>query len=81
MFPWQSGSNGREETDLMFLNPRSGDWIRDNTRLQRHVNAAIVFNVWQYYCATGDSEFPVRLRGRADARNRAILEQHRPVEP
>ena len=22
MFPWQSGSNGREETDLMFLNPR-----------------------------------------------------------
>ena len=57
MFPWQSGSNGREETDLMFLNPRSGGWIRDNTSLQRHVNAAIVFNVWQYYCATGDSEF------------------------
>jgi trehalose/maltose hydrolase-like predicted phosphorylase len=57
MFPWQSGSNGREETDLMFLNPRSGGWIQDNTSLQRHVNAAIVFNVWQYYCATGDSEF------------------------
>ncbi len=57
MFPWQSGSNGREETDVMFLNPRSGSWIRDNTRLQRHVNAAIVFNVWQYYRATGDSEF------------------------
>jgi trehalose/maltose hydrolase-like predicted phosphorylase len=57
MFPWQSGSNGREETDVMYLNPRSGDWIRDNTHLQRHVNAAIVFNVWQYYCATGDGEF------------------------
>jgi trehalose/maltose hydrolase-like predicted phosphorylase len=57
MFPWQSGSNGREETDLMYLNPRSGDWIRDNSHLQRHVNAAIFFNVWQYYHATGDSEF------------------------
>ena len=57
MFPWQSGSNGREETDVMFLNPRSGGWIRDNTCLQRHISAAIAFNVWQYYCATGDSEF------------------------
>ena len=57
MFPWQSGSNGREETDVLFLNPRSGGWIRDNSHLQRHVNAAIAFNVWQYYCATGDIEF------------------------
>ena len=57
MFPWQSGSNGREETDVLFLNPRSGDWIRDNSHLQRHVNAAIAFNAWQYYCATGDIEF------------------------
>ena len=57
MFPWQSGSNGREETDVLFLNPRSGGWIRDNSHLQRHINAAIAFNVWQYYCATGDIEF------------------------
>ncbi|MCO6439917.1 MAG: beta-phosphoglucomutase family hydrolase [Nitrococcus mobilis] len=57
MFPWQSGSNGREETDVMFLNPRSGAWIRDNTHLQRHVNAAIAYNVWQYYRATDDREF------------------------
>lgn len=57
MFPWQSGSNGREETDVMFLNPRSGGWIRDNSHLQRHVSAAIAYNVWQYYSATGDSEF------------------------
>lgn len=57
MFPWQSGSNGREETDTMYLNPRSGGWIQDNTHLQRHVNAAIAFNVWQYYRATGDNEF------------------------
>ncbi|MCO6441239.1 MAG: HAD-IA family hydrolase [Nitrococcus mobilis] len=57
MFPWQSGSNGREETDVMFLNLRSGAWIRDNTHLQRHVNAAIAYNVWQYYRATDDHEF------------------------
>jgi HAD superfamily hydrolase (TIGR01509 family) len=57
MFPWQSGSNGREETDVLYLNPRSGRWIRDDTRLQRHVGAAVAYNVWQYYQATGDSEF------------------------
>jgi beta-phosphoglucomutase family hydrolase len=57
MFPWQSGSNGREETDVIFLNPRSGGWIRDNSHLQRHVNATIAYNAWQYYAATGDSEF------------------------
>jgi beta-phosphoglucomutase family hydrolase len=57
MFPWQSGSNGREETDVKFLNPRSGNWIRDDTHLQRHVGAAIVYNVWQYYQATNDVEF------------------------
>ena len=57
MFPWQSASNGREETDVLYLNPRSGRWITDDTHLQRHVGAAIAFNVWQYYQATGDSEF------------------------
>ena len=57
MFPWQSGSNGREETDVKFLNPRSGNWIRDDTHLQRHVGAAVAYNVWQYYQATNDAEF------------------------
>jgi alpha,alpha-trehalase len=49
MFPWQSGSDGREETPQLFLNPRSGRWMRDHTRLQRHVGLAIAHNVWQYY--------------------------------
>lgn len=57
MFPWQSGSDGREESQLIHLNPESGRWIPDNSRLQRHVNAAIAYNVWQYYQATGDREF------------------------
>ncbi|MFO7813641.1 MAG: glycosyl hydrolase family 65 protein [Pelovirga sp.] len=57
MFPWQSGSNGREESQKVHLNPQSGNWIADNSRLQRHVNAAIAWNVWQYYQVTGDMEF------------------------
>jgi alpha,alpha-trehalase len=57
MFPWQSGSDGREETQIMHLNPRSGRWREDRSRLQRHVNAAIVVCVWQYYQATGDIQF------------------------
>jgi alpha,alpha-trehalase len=59
MFPWQSGSNGREETDTQFFNPRSGRWMADHSHLQRHVGAAIAYNVWQYYEVTGDLEFLV----------------------
>ncbi|HER10032.1 MAG TPA: glycoside hydrolase family 65 protein [Bacteroides sp.] len=57
MFPWQSGSNGREESQVMHLNPESGRWIPDNTHLQIHITAAICFNVWQYYQSTNDIEF------------------------
>jgi alpha,alpha-trehalase len=57
MFPWQSGSNGREESQKVHLNPKSGRWIPDNSRLQRHVNSAIAYNVWHYYQVTGDMEF------------------------
>lgn len=57
MYPWQSGSTGREETQQVHLNPRSGNWIHDNSQLQRHINAAIVYNIWQYYQVTGDIEF------------------------
>ncbi len=57
MYPWQSGSDGREETQKLHLNPQSGRWLADNTHLQRHVNAAIAYNVWQYYQVTLDTEF------------------------
>lgn len=57
MFPWQSGSDGREESQKIHLNPRSGRWIPDNSQLQRHVNAAIAYNVWQHFEATDDLEF------------------------
>ena len=57
MFPWQSGSNGREETQVIHLNPLSGNWDPDHSCLQRHVNIAIAFNVWQYFHTTGDVPF------------------------
>ena len=57
MFPWQSGSNGREETQHLHLNPRSGRWNPDNTHRQRHISSAIAYNVWRYYEATDDHEF------------------------
>jgi alpha,alpha-trehalase len=57
MFPWQSGSDGREETPRYHLNPHSGHWNPDNSSLQRHVNAAIAYNVWHYYQVTGDIGF------------------------
>ncbi|MFB4277963.1 pyridoxamine 5'-phosphate oxidase family protein [Nonomuraea sp. MTCD27] len=53
MFPWQSGSDGREETQTLHLNPASGRWLPDHSRLQRHVGLAIAYNVWQHYLATG----------------------------
>lgn len=57
MFPWQSGSNGREESQVIHLNPQSGRWLPDNTFLQRHISSAVAYNVWQYYQATEDMDF------------------------
>jgi trehalose-phosphatase len=57
MFPWQSGSDGSEETQIVHLNPLSGRWGPDLSRNQRHVNAALFYNVWQYYQATHDVDF------------------------
>ncbi|MBA2498032.1 MAG: glycoside hydrolase family 65 protein [Acidimicrobiia bacterium] len=57
MFPWQSGSDGTEETQVVHLNPLSGQWDPDHSHNQRHVNAAIFYNVWQYYQATDDLAF------------------------
>ncbi len=57
MYPWQSGSDGEEETQVVHINPLSGRWDRDLSHNQRHVNAAIFYNVWHYYQVTHDIEF------------------------
>jgi beta-phosphoglucomutase family hydrolase len=57
MFPWQSGSDGREETQVIHLNPVSGKWGEDHSALQRHVSLAIAYNTIQYEHYTGDMAF------------------------
>ena len=57
MFPWQSASNGEEETQTIHLNPKSGKWDSDFSCHQRHVNMAIVYNIWNYYQVTQDIDF------------------------
>jgi len=57
MFPWQSGSDGQEETQELNLNPHSQRWVPDNSYLQRHVGSAVAYNVWQYFQVTHDIEF------------------------
>ncbi|KAA0079361.1 trehalose-phosphatase [Mycolicibacterium sp. P9-64] len=57
MFPWQSGSDGREESQKLHLNPRSGRWNPDPSALANHVGIAVAYEVWQYYQVTGDLEF------------------------
>jgi len=58
MYPWQSGSDGEEETQVVHLNPRfrvvgagpeaatSGTWARPSST-----------NIWHYIQATGDTDF------------------------
>ena len=57
MFPWQSGSDGSEQTQVVHFNPISGNWDPDYSRLQRHVSLAIAYNVWQYFWLTEDRDF------------------------
>jgi len=57
MYPWQSGSDGREETQVVHLNPVTGNWGPDFSSFQRHVSLAIAYNIWQYYHTTEDVNF------------------------
>ncbi len=54
LFPWQSGSDGREESPELHLNPRSGRWNPDPSHRAHHIGNAVAYNVWQYYQVTGD---------------------------
>ncbi|MCA9364427.1 MAG: glycoside hydrolase family 65 protein [Candidatus Moranbacteria bacterium] len=57
MFPWQSGSSGVEETQVLRLNQLSGKWGPDESARQRHVSFAIALNTWQYYNRSADKKF------------------------
>ena len=57
MFPWQSGIAGDDVTPHQLFNPLSGEWMPDNSRLQRHVGLGVAYSAWQYYESTGDTQF------------------------
>ena len=57
MYPWQSGLDGREQSQKLHLNPLSGEWKEDLSCRQRHVSLAIAYNVWSYYQYTKDQAF------------------------
>jgi trehalose/maltose hydrolase-like predicted phosphorylase len=56
-FPWQSGSDGTEQTPTQLYNPRSNRWMPDHSQQQHHVGLAVAWNVWQYWQVTGDIRF------------------------
>lgn len=56
-FPWQSGSDGREETPTYLWIPDKQIWIEDHSHLQIHVNAAIAYNIWQHHQVTSNDFF------------------------
>jgi beta-phosphoglucomutase family hydrolase len=60
MYPWQSGSDGQEETPHWDYNPRLKDWSPDYSSLQRHSGLAVAYNAWQYFEATGDHDWLIR---------------------
>lgn len=57
MYPWQSGKDGSEQSQSLHLNPLSGQWHPDHSRLQRHVSLAVAYNLWFYLQVTQDKEF------------------------
>ena len=54
MYPWQSGSDGREESQRLHLNPRSGRWNPDASERAHHIGIAVAYSAWEFYQATGD---------------------------
>ncbi|MCP9270954.1 trehalose-phosphatase [Mycolicibacterium arenosum] len=54
MYPWQSGSDGREESQRLHLNPRSGHWNPDASARAHHIGIAVAYNAWKFYQVTAD---------------------------
>ena len=61
LFPWQSGSDGRDETPVRLFDPRTEAWLPDNSRLQRHVGLAIAYSLLQYAEASDDWPFMAEI--------------------
>jgi len=57
MFPWQTADDGKEDTQIIHFNPKSGTWGPDLSRKQRHVSIAVFYNTWRYIYDTDDTGF------------------------
>ncbi|ABL65661.1 beta-phosphoglucomutase family hydrolase [Chlorobium phaeobacteroides] len=57
MFPWQTADDGKEDSQIIHFNPKSGTWGPDLSRKQRHVSIAVFFNTWLYIYDTADTQF------------------------
>ena len=57
MFPWQTADDGKEDTQIIHFNPKSGKWGPDHSSLQRHVSIAVFYNTWRYIYDTDDTQF------------------------
>jgi alpha,alpha-trehalase len=57
MYPWQSGSDGREVSQEVHLNPQSGRWNPDASARAHHVGLAVAYNAWHHYQVTGDRQY------------------------
>ncbi|WP_461218627.1 glycoside hydrolase family 65 protein [Lapidilactobacillus salsurivasis] len=53
LYPWQSAMYGDEQSQVIHLNPITHRWYQDNSRLQRHISLAVVYNIWYYTQVTG----------------------------
>ena len=53
----RAAATARRRPSVVHLNPLSGRWEPDLSHNQRHVNAAIFYNIWHYYQATEDLDF------------------------
>jgi len=59
MFPWQSSLTGEEESQVIHLNPLSGKWGPDYSRIQRHISFDIAYNIWRHWERTHDLNFMI----------------------
>uniref|UniRef100_Q3AS35 Beta-phosphoglucomutase hydrolase n=1 Tax=Chlorobium chlorochromatii (strain CaD3) TaxID=340177 RepID=Q3AS35_CHLCH len=57
MFPWQTADDGKEDTQSVHFNPKSGSWGPDHSCLQRHVSIAVFYNTWRYIYDSDDTTF------------------------
>ncbi|WP_084759807.1 beta-phosphoglucomutase family hydrolase [Nocardia mangyaensis] len=83
LFPWQSGSDGREETPTALFNERNGRWMPDHSRRQHHVGLAVAYSIWQYYQTTGDERFLIDVGAEIMievARAFAAMAVHDPID-